>query len=91
MMEISFLNHCLWFMKLALPQIKPFLSNVPIIYPLKTLKNERFSGVFRGYKMVTFGKKWVKGRAHYLQIYELLIKKKRLGGGSSNSKIKTLK
>ena len=41
--------------------------------------------------MVTFGKKWVKGRAHYLQIYELLIKKKRLGGGSSNSIIKTMK
>ena len=31
----------------------PFLANVPILYPLKTPENQRFSGVFRGYKMKT--------------------------------------
>ena len=30
--------------------INPFLANVPILYPLKTPENQRFSGVFRGYK-----------------------------------------
>ena len=28
-----------------------FLGNVPILHPLKTLENQRFSGVSRGYKM----------------------------------------
>ena len=31
--------------------LKPFLANVPILCPLKTPENQRFSGVFRGYKM----------------------------------------
>ena len=30
--------------------INPFLANVPILYTLKTPENQRFSGVFRGYK-----------------------------------------
>ena len=30
--------------------LNPFLANVPISYPIKTPKNERFSGVFRDYK-----------------------------------------
>ena len=30
--------------------LNPFLDNVPILYPLKTLKNLRFPGVFRIYK-----------------------------------------
>ena len=30
--------------------LNPFLDNVPILYPLKTLKNLRFLGVFRIYK-----------------------------------------
>ena len=29
----------------------PFLANVPILYPLKTPENQRFSGVFREHKM----------------------------------------
>ena len=33
--------------------INPFLANVPILYPLKTPENQRFSGVFRAYKMGT--------------------------------------
>ena len=31
--------------------INTFLVNVPILYPLKTPENQKFSGVFRGYKM----------------------------------------
>ena len=34
----------LWF-------LKPFLANVPIFYPLKTPDNQKFSSIFRGYKM----------------------------------------
>ena len=29
----------------------PFLANVPFLYPLKTQENQKFSCVFRGYKM----------------------------------------
>ena len=29
----------------------PFLANTPILYSLKTPKNQRFSGIFRGHKM----------------------------------------
>ena len=31
----------------------PFLANVSILYPLKTPENQRFFGVFRGYKIRT--------------------------------------
>ena len=31
-----------------------FLANAPILYPLKIPENQRFSGIFRGYKMVTW-------------------------------------
>ena len=31
----------------------PFLTNVPILYPLKTAEKQRSSGVFRGYGMGT--------------------------------------
>ena len=34
-------------------KINPFLANVPILHPLKTPENERFSDVFRGYKLGT--------------------------------------
>ena len=34
-------------------KINPFLANAPILYPLKTPENERFSDVFRGYKLGT--------------------------------------
>ena len=33
--------------------LNPFLAKVPILYLLKTLESQRFSGVFRGYKMET--------------------------------------
>lgn len=34
----------------------PFLAYVPILYPLKTQKNQRFFGVFSGYKMEILAK-----------------------------------
>ena len=34
-----------------LVHINPFLASVPILYPLKTLGNQKSSGVFRKYKM----------------------------------------
>ena len=33
--------------------LTPLPANVPILYPLKTSENQRFSGVFRGHKMET--------------------------------------
>ena len=36
-----------------LPSSYPLLANVPILYPLKTLENLRFSHIFRGYEMET--------------------------------------
>ena len=36
--------------------VNPFLANVPILYPLKTPENQRFSDVFRGYKMGTLAR-----------------------------------
>ena len=38
------------------PTIEAFLANVPILYPLKTTENQRFSGVFRGCKMGTLAR-----------------------------------
>ena len=37
-----------------LNKVNPFLANVPILYPRKTPENQRFSGVFRRYKMGKF-------------------------------------
>ena len=33
--------------------VNPFSSNVPLLYPLKTSENFRFSDVFRGYRSGT--------------------------------------
>ena len=41
--------------------INLFLATVPILYPLKTQEKQRFSCVFRGYKIGTIGQKGVKG------------------------------
>ena len=53
----------------------PFLANVPILYPLKTPENQRFSGVFRrskkgtlarnGLSLVSIGQYRVKGLINY--------------------------
>ena len=34
-------------------EMNPYLTNVPILYPLKKPENQSFSGVFRGYKIET--------------------------------------
>ena len=31
--------------------VNPFMANVPILYPLKTPQNQKFFGVFRGFKL----------------------------------------
>ena len=36
-------------------QFHPFLPKFPILYPLETLENVRFSDVYRGYKKGTLG------------------------------------
>ena len=41
---------------IGMKQINSFLANVPILYLLKTSKNQKFSCVFRGYKMGTLAK-----------------------------------
>ena len=40
--------------------INPFLTNVPILYPLKTLNKRRFSGVFKVKWNWNINQKWVK-------------------------------
>ena len=37
----------------TLQTFNPFSTNVPLLYPLKTSKNRRFSDVFRGYRSGT--------------------------------------
>ena len=34
-------------------EVNPFPASIPVLYPLKTLENLWFSGVFRGYKFGT--------------------------------------
>ena len=51
-----------------------FLANVFILYPLKTPENQRFSSVFRGYKMGTTAKNGlIKESQIYLVIKARLI------------------
>ena len=37
-------------------RLNPFLANVPILYPLKTPENQRFSDIFTGYKLGTLAR-----------------------------------
>ena len=43
----------------------PFLANIPILYHLKTPENQRFSGVFRGYKMETLARNGLTKRIFF--------------------------
>ena len=36
--------------------IDPFVTNAPILYPLKTSGNQKAFGVFKGYKMGTMAR-----------------------------------
>ena len=49
-------------MHFILVPVNPFLANVPILYPPKTPENQRFSGVFRGYKMGTLARNGLNNR-----------------------------
>ena len=42
-----------WIWQSVLQLIKPFSTNVPLLYPLKTSENLCFSDVFRGYRSGT--------------------------------------
>ena len=42
--------------------LDPFSTNVPLLYPLKTSVNQRFSDVFRSWDI---GIKWVKVQVNY--------------------------
>ena len=42
---------CLCFLLLYIYHINPFLTNISILYPLKSPEKLWFSGVFRVYKM----------------------------------------
>ena len=39
--------------KSTMQLLNPFSTNVPLLYPLKTSENQRFSDVFRGYRSGT--------------------------------------
>ena len=47
--------------------VNPFLANDPILYPLKTPENQRFSSVFREYKIATLA--W-NGLKNILFLYD---------------------
>ena len=53
--------------------INPFLSNVPISYPLKTQENKRFSDVFRGYKMGKLARNGLSNISFCLSLLLLLL------------------
>ena len=47
--------------------LNPFLANVPILFPLKTLENQRFSRVFKRYKMGILARNWLIAWLQYYQ------------------------
>ena len=55
-------NQWTWFLynrDLRHEKIKPFSTNIPFLYPLKTAENQRFSDVFRGYRNGTLVWNWL--------------------------------
>ena len=49
----------LYFLLVSNISINPFLANVPILYPLKTLENLQNSGIFKGCKMRALARNWL--------------------------------
>ena len=43
------------------------MDNVPVLYPLKTPGNQRFSGVIMGYKMGTLTRNGVKNHRDVIE------------------------
>ena len=48
-------------------RLNPFLANGPILYPLKTPVNQRFSGILRRYKMGTLARNGLTQPVNYLK------------------------
>ena len=51
---------------------KPFLADVPILYPLKTPENQKVSNVFRGYKIGILSR---NGLTHSVPTFSHIVKK----------------
>ena len=49
----------------------PILASVPILYPLKTLENQRFSDVFRGHEMQTLVKNGLRDQSNESIYYSM--------------------
>ena len=47
----------------------PFLANAPILYPLQTPENQRFSGVFRGYKIGTLARNVLNSKTYWRNFF----------------------
>ena len=55
-----------------LTEPNPFLTNAPILYPLKTPENLWFSDAFRGYKMGTLARNGLMTELNKLLINKLV-------------------
>ena len=53
--------------------MKPFLADVPILYPLKTPENQRFSVVFRGYKLGTLARYGLRKKIIRILTFKILF------------------
>ena len=62
---------------LIIAKLKPLLSGVPFLYPLKTSENHRFSGGFREYKKGTPGSDGLMFQLVIFKVYSQLSNRKR--------------
>ena len=53
--------------------LNPFSINVPLLYPLKTLENLRFSDVFRGYRSGRLVGNGLKNYNHFQKLKTLSL------------------
>ena len=58
---------------LIMVNINPFPANVPILHPLKTPENHRFSSVFRGYKTGTLAGNGLTSTSHFCQLNDIYV------------------
>ena len=57
-----------YFCRQKLHFFNPFLANVPILYPLRAPENQRFFGVFRGYKMEALARTEIISQPHQKRV-----------------------
>ena len=69
--------------------INPFPADVPILYPLKTLENQRFSGVFRVYKMGTLAGNGLIAPYESVNLMEINLNKWSFFPQLSNTRFKS--